>query len=65
MFDRTDKPELVTPTEVLDSTVRYTLFTGWQGGPLVTLMEGKLRFKKDVSRPGRGCHVVLGLDTLG
>lgn len=52
VFDRTDKPELATPTEVLDSTVRYTFFTGWQDGPLVTLVEGKLRFKKDVQIGG-------------
>jgi len=50
--DRTDKPELATPTEAVDATARYIYFTGWQDGPLVTLVHGKLRFKQDVKVGG-------------
>lgn len=45
--DRTDIPERALPNETISGKVRHTLFTPWQDGPLVTLVEGEFTAKKD------------------
>lgn len=45
--DRTDIPERAVPNETISGRVRHTLFTPWQDGPLVTLVEGEFSTKRD------------------
>jgi len=45
--DHTDIPECAVPNETISGKVRHTLFTPWQDGPLVTLVEGEFTAKKD------------------
>ena len=46
-LDRTDIPECATPNETVRGRVRHKMFTPWQDGPLVTLVEGDFTAKKD------------------
>ncbi len=47
--DRTDIPERAVPNESISGKVRHTLFTPWQDGPLVALVEGEFTAKEDFS----------------
>lgn len=44
--DRTDRAELATPNEHVSGTVRHTLFTPWQDGSLIVLVEGEFKVLK-------------------
>jgi len=44
--DRTDIPEIAVPNEQLAGVVRHTMFTPWQDGALVELVEGELSAKQ-------------------
>ena len=45
--DRNDIAELAVPNEFVTGRARHTLFTPWQDGPLITLVEGDFVAKKD------------------
>ncbi len=46
--DRTDCPELAVPNEFIAGKARHTLFTPWQDGPLVQLVDGDFTALQDM-----------------
>ena len=47
-LDHTDLPELAEPNVFFGGKVRHTLFTPWQDGALITLVEGDFTAKQDI-----------------
>jgi len=44
--DRTDRAELAVANQAMSGKVRHTMFTPWQDGTLVELVEGEFTFEK-------------------